>query len=37
MESNHSLDLVLGVLALLIVLGGLFMLYQGVASMDSKD
>ena len=37
MESNHSLDFVLGVLALLIVIGGLFMLYQGIASMDSKD
>jgi hypothetical protein len=37
MENSNSLDIVLGILALLIVIGGLFMLYQGIASMDSKD
>jgi hypothetical protein len=35
-ETNTSLDWVLGGLALLILLGGLWMLFSGVGSMGDK-
>ena len=36
METN-SLDLLVGALALLIALGGLWMLFGGISAMDNQD
>lgn len=36
MENTGSVDLIFGGIALLIVLGGLFMLFQGVIAMNDK-
>ncbi len=37
MESTHWVDIVFGVVALLIVLSGMFLLFQGVGAMNKKD
>lgn len=37
MESTNWADIVFGVVALLIVLSGLFLLFQGVGAMNEKD
>ncbi|MGE5655975.1 MAG: NAD synthetase [Actinomycetota bacterium] len=36
METTASLDLVIGLIALIIVIGGLFMLFSGISSFP-KD
>ena len=37
MENVNWADLTFGIAALLIVLSGLFMLFQGVGAMNKKD
>lgn len=37
MVDTHSLDLIVAVLALLIAIGGLWMLFGGIAAMDKQD
>ena len=37
MESTNSADIVFGIVALLIVLSGMFLLFQGVGAMNKKD
>jgi len=37
MESSNWADIVFGVAALLIVLSGMFLLFQGVSAMNEKD
>ncbi len=36
MDNQQLADLVFGIFALIIVIGGLFMLFQGVISMNQK-
>lgn len=36
MENTGTVDLIFGGVALVIVLGGLFMLFQGVGAMNDK-
>ncbi len=37
MENSSWMDLTFGVVALLIVISGLFLLFQGVGAMNKKD
>lgn len=37
METTHLMDLVAGGVALAILMGGLFMLFKGVAAFGDKD
>jgi len=37
MENTNWADITFGVVALLIVLSGLFLLFQGVVAMNEKD
>jgi hypothetical protein len=37
MENSNWIDLVFGGIALLIVISGLFMLFQGIDVMNKKD
>ena len=37
MENTNWADIAFGVVALLIVLSGLFLLFQGVGAMNEKD
>ncbi len=36
MENQQSLDLIVGILALIILAGGMLMLFQGVFAMNRK-
>jgi hypothetical protein len=36
MENQQTLDLLFGIFALVIVLGGMLMLFQGVIAMNKK-
>jgi hypothetical protein len=37
MENTNWTDVAFGVVALLIVVSGLFMLFQGIGAMNKKD
>lgn len=37
MESTNWADVAFGIIALVIVVSGLFMLFQGVGAMNKKD
>lgn len=37
MENGNGLDLIFGVIALLIVISGLLMLFQGISAMNKDD
>lgn len=37
MENTNWADVAFGVIALLIVVSGLFMLFQGIGAMNKKD
>lgn len=37
MEANNWLDIAFGLVALVIVLSGLFMLFQGIGAMNKED
>lgn len=37
MENGNGFDLIFGVIALLIVISGLLMLFQGIGAMNKDD
>ncbi len=37
MENTNSADILFGIVALVIILSGMFLLFQGVGAMNKKD
>ena len=37
MENGNGIDLIFGIIALLIVISGLLMLFQGISAMNKDD